>query len=279
MMRQVLDEYDSRMLCGEVQGKIDRIGHFYGNSKPRLHLPLNFALLDTKWDALSLQAMIDAYFNALPDGAWPDWMIGGHDKQRIASKIGQAQARVLAMLLMTIRGTPFFYMGDELGKPRSRVPSERVDDPFEKLVPGFGLGRDPERTPMRWDESEHGGFTSGEPWLPMLDDRSRNVERQKSDERSILQLYRQLIELRRTNPCLIEGDYEPIRVRNDILSYRRSFGESKVLIGLNIASEPRLWECGAGWVRLISTYLDGDTRPVGRAVLLRANEGMALAWG
>src|SRR5690349_10505720 len=99
--------------AARFRGQTDRIGHFYGAEKPRLHLPLNFALLDCEWNALSLQAAIDGYFNALPEGAWPVWVIGGgNDKQRIAGKIGQAQARVLAMLLMTIRGTPFFYMGD-----------------------------------------------------------------------------------------------------------------------------------------------------------------------
>lgn len=81
-IREVLDEYDRKLLCGEVQGKIDRIGHFYGNSKPRLHLPLNFALLDSEWSAISLQGTVNAYFNALPHGAWPDFVIGGHDKHR-----------------------------------------------------------------------------------------------------------------------------------------------------------------------------------------------------
>lgn len=81
-IREVLDEYDRKLLCGEVQGKIDRIGHFYGNSNPRPHLPLNFALLDSEWSATSLQGTVDAYFNALPHGAWPDFVIGGHDKHR-----------------------------------------------------------------------------------------------------------------------------------------------------------------------------------------------------
>jgi alpha-glucosidase len=76
-VRKVIDEYPGRLLCGEVQGKTDRIGHFYGNDRPRLHLPLNFALLDSPWDALSLQAAIDAYLNALPPQAWPVWVIGG----------------------------------------------------------------------------------------------------------------------------------------------------------------------------------------------------------
>src|SRR5947208_1663624 len=81
----------SRLLCGELQGKTDRIGHFYGSERPRLHLPLNFALLDSQWTAHALQATIDAYYNALPDGAWPVWVIGGHDKPRVAGKLGEAQ--------------------------------------------------------------------------------------------------------------------------------------------------------------------------------------------
>jgi alpha-glucosidase len=121
-IRGVLDEYDERLLCGEVQGKTDRIGHFYGNSKPRLHLPLNFALLDTEWNAFALQATIDAYFNAIPDDGWPDFVIGGHDKHRVASKLGQAQSRILAMLLMTIRGTPFLFAGDEIGSEQVKIP-------------------------------------------------------------------------------------------------------------------------------------------------------------
>jgi alpha-glucosidase len=278
MMRQVLDEFDHRMLCGEVQGKTDRIGHFYGAEKPRLHLPLNFALLDTPWNALSLQAAIDAYYNALPHGAWPVWVIGGHDKQRIASKIGQAQTRVLAMLLMTLKGTPFFYMGDELGRERAPVPPGRVQDAFEKLVPGFGLGRDPERVPMRWDSSPNGAFTSGTPWLPMGDDRSCNVETQVADERSIVELYHRLIELRRKHPPLVEGDYRPLRSQNDVLSYGRVLGESSIFVGLNISNEPRLWHCGAGGERLISTHPDSGRELVKPPVLLRANEGIVVQY-
>jgi alpha-glucosidase len=166
-IRRVVDEFPGRVLCGEVQGKVDRIGHFYGSQRPRFHLPLNYALLDSPWDALSLQAQIDAYLNAIPEENWPDWVIGGHDKARIASKIGQAQARILAVLLMTLRGTPFLFAGDEIGMEQIPVPAEQSQDIFEKLVSGYGLSRDPQRRPMRWDSSHNGGFTTGKPWLPV----------------------------------------------------------------------------------------------------------------
>jgi alpha-glucosidase len=277
MMRQVIDEYDHRVLCGEVQGKTDRIGHFYGSKRPRLHLPFNFALLDAEWSALSLQAAIDAYFNALPENAWPVWVVGGHDKRRVTSRIGQAQARVLAMLLMTIKGTPFFYMGDELGMERSPVPPDRVQDPFEKLVPGYGLGRDGERTPIRWDDSSHGDFTTGEPWLPMPDP-SRNIAAMCKDERSILHLYHRLIELRRRGEqALVEGDHQPFRARNDVLCYSRCLGEHRLLVGLNISDEPRRWEFEARGKQLISTYLDSPRKTMAGSVLLRGNEGLVVA--
>ncbi|WP_431017578.1 alpha-amylase family glycosyl hydrolase [Bradyrhizobium pachyrhizi] len=156
-----------------------------------MHLPLNFALLDSGWNAISLQAAIAAYFNALPQGAWPDFVIGAHDKHRVASKVGQAQARILAMLLMTIRGTPFLFAGDEIGSEQVPIPLDRVQDPFERLMKGFSLGRDPERAPLRWDDTDGGGVTTGEPWLPLSRDRTRNINSRRHNRKSHLNLYRE----------------------------------------------------------------------------------------
>jgi alpha-glucosidase len=275
-IREVLDEYDGRLLCGEVQGKIDRIGHFYGNSKPRLHLPLNFALLDSEWNAISLQATIDAYFNAIPKGVWPDFVIGGHDKHRVASKIGQAQVRILAMLLMTIRGTPFLFAGDEIGSEQVPIPSERIQDPFEKLVKGFDLGRDPERAPLRWDDTDEGGFTSGEPWLPLSRDRARNIKAQQRDAQSILNLYRELIALRRQEPCLLQGEYRPRRAQNDVLSFVRTLNGTEILVGINISGEPRLWEWQGHGVQLLSTALDRAPGKMEGPIHLKPNEGVVV---
>jgi alpha-glucosidase len=277
-LRAVIDEFEERLLCGEVQGKTDRIGHFYGEAQPRMHLPLNFALHDTPWDALSLQGNIDAYLNAIPDKGWPDWVIGGHDKPRIASKLGQPQARVLAMLLLTLKGTPFFFAGDELGMPQVPIPPDRIQDPFEKLVGGFGLNRDPERVPMRWDSTSRAGFTTGEPWLPLGDDiAERNVEKLQSDQQSLLWLYKRLIALRRAEPALIAGDYIPMRSRNDILAYRRAHGRDAIVVALNIIHEPRRFEWDAEGELLLSTFLDGtEGRRIRGPILLRPDEGIVI---
>lgn len=276
-IRSVVDEHPGTLLCGEVQGKTDRIGHFYGNARPRLHLPLNFALLDSAWDALSLQATIDAYYNVLPDGGWPVWVIGGHDKPRVASKIGQKQMRVLAMLLLTLKGTPFFYMGDEIGRERVLIPSDRVRDPFEKLVPGYGLCRDPERAPMRWDSSPTGGFSTGEPWLPLENDAHRNIEQQQSDESSLLHLFRTLISLRRTHSCLRHGEYQAVRSSNDVLTFKRVSDGGTLLIGLNMSTEPRKWECSHHGRTVMSTDPKRQSESMtSSAILLAGDEGAII---
>jgi len=276
-IRKVIDEFEDRVLAGEVQGKSDRIGHFYGEQQPRLHLPLNFALLDTPWDAFSLQASIDKYLNAIPKDAWPDWVIGGHDKRRVASRLGQPQARILAMLSLTIRGTPLLFAGDEIGMEQVPIPPEQIQDPFEKLVGGYGLNRDPERSPMRWDAGPAGGFTSGQPWLPMgRNVAERNVARLQADERSLLWLYRRLIQVRRKEPALVAGDYVPMRSRNDILMYRRVWKTDTLMIALNTVHQPRRLDDPGKGTLLLSTYLDGDRSNVTGSTLLRASEGVIL---
>ena len=275
--RSVVDEFDHRVICGEVQGKTDRIGHFYGNGQPRLNLPLNYALLDSEWDALSLQANIDAYLNAIPKDAWPVWVIGGHDKKRIASNIGQQQCRIAAMLALTLRGTPFFFAGDEIGMEMVPIPKESIDDPFEKLVPGFGLNRDPERVPMRWNGGDNGGFTSGEPWLPLGPGlETRNVESFKADERSLLSLYRRLLALRRGEPALLEGSQVPLRSRNDVFAFKRARAGEEILIALNTVNEPRKFGWSGEGKLLLSSYLDREGGRVSGPLLLRPDEGVIV---
>jgi alpha-glucosidase len=276
-IRQIVDEWPDRVLAGEVQGKTDRIGHFYGEERPRFHLPLNFALLDCPWDALSLQAKIDAYLNAIPDTAWPDWVIGGHDKRRVASKVGQQQARVVAMLLLTLKGCPFFFAGDELGMEQVAIPRACVQDPFEKLVPGYGLNRDPQRAPMRWDETHAAGFTTGEPWLPLgADHRERNVSRFQKDTQSILWLYRRLIQVRRSEPALSIGEQLPVRSRNGVLMHKRAFDGREILVALNLMPDPRVVEWHSRGTLLLSTCLDKQDLDIKSPLLLRGGEGVIV---
>jgi len=185
--------------------------------------------------------------------------------------------RILAMLLFTLRGTPFFFAGDELGMEQVPIPADRIDDPFEKRLPGYDLNRDPERVPMRWNASPNGGFTTGDPWLPMGDDmKERNVERLQQDQRSLLWLFQRLIGLRRTEPALTAGTYQPRRSRNDVLSYGRALEGDDILIGLNLVHEPRLFEWQGKGRLLLSTHLDRREEPVSGPTLLRPDEGAII---
>jgi alpha-glucosidase len=155
-----------------------------------------------------------------------------------------------------------------------------VRDPFEKNVPGIGVGRDPERTPMQWSAAQNAGFTQGKPWLPIAEDyKSVNVEAQSADPKSILALYRKLIQLRRREPSLSIGSYSAIPAQGDILAYRRQFeGARRYLIVLNLASEAAVFHDPhnhAGKVA-VSTHLDRAGEPVAGQVDLRADEGLVI---
>jgi alpha-glucosidase len=235
-MRAVADEYGGdRLLIGEAYLPIDRLMLYYGADLKGFHLPFNFHLLTTPWNATAIATLVDAYEAKLPQGGWPNWVLGNHDRSRLASRVGHAQARVAAMLLLTLRGTPTIYQGDEIGMSDVRIPPDRVQDPWEKNVPGLGLGRDPARTPMQWDASENAGFSTTDPWLPMSGDFAEvNVAAQTSRPDSILSLYRALLALRRAEPALNVGDYALIFATEQALAYERRFGSRRLLIVLNL---------------------------------------------
>src|SRR5258708_35740133 len=114
-------------------------------------MPLNFGLVSVPWHASTVQHLVDAVEAALPPGAWPNYVLDNHDEPRIATRIGQEQARVAAMLLLTLRGTPTLYYGNEIGMHNSEIPPQYIQDPAEKNLPGKGLCRVTELTPMHWD--------------------------------------------------------------------------------------------------------------------------------
>ena len=185
-------------------------------------LPFNFHLILQPWDAATIAELIRDYEALLPPGAWPNWVLGNHDKSRLATRLGPAQARTAAMLLLTLRGTPTLYYADELGLADVTIPPDRIQDPAEKNQPGIGMGRDPERTPMPWDPTPLAGFTTGTPWLPLNPDHATvNVRSEWEELRSILSLYRQLLELRRTHPALHSGSIHSVAAEHGVLRYTR----------------------------------------------------------
>jgi alpha-glucosidase len=278
-MRRVSNEFPARVLIGEIYLPVERLVAYYGKDLSGAHLPFNFALISAPWHARYIEQLIEKYESVLPPGAWPNWVLGNHDKPRLASRIGDDQARVAAMLLLTLRGTPTLYYGDELGMRQVPIAPEDVRDPFEKNVPGLGVGRDGCRTPMQWDASKHAGFSTARPWLPLASDAVRdNVASLDADAKSILSLYRMLIALRKRRPELARGSYEPIAAQNDLLVYRRTANGRSTTVALNLGAEPvsvAVASLGNGKV-LLSTFLDRSDEAIDGDVGLRGNEGIVV---
>jgi alpha-glucosidase len=136
-MRRVSDEFPDRLLIGELYLPIERLVAYYGRDLTGVHLPFNFTLLTATWGAEPLAKLIREYYPALPPGGWPNWVLGNHDRPRVATRVGPGQARVAAMLLLTLHGTPTIYCGEEIGMEQAQIPPERVRDPVELNVPGF----------------------------------------------------------------------------------------------------------------------------------------------
>jgi len=257
-MRGVLDAYPDRVLIGEIYLPLERLVAYYGRDMQGAHLPFNFQLVFAAWNAREIARIVAEYEAALPEGGWPNWVLSNHDQKRIATRVGAEGARLAAMLLLTLRGTPTLYYGDELGLEDVPIPPDRVQDPWEKNEPGLGLGRDPARTPMPWDGSENAGFTRGRPWLPLNPDFARrNVAALVADDRSILTLYRRLIALRRERRALSVGRYEAAHAEGEIFAFgRRAEGEAPLLVALNFGKAPQRLMLPEGARLLLSTGLD-----------------------
>jgi alpha-glucosidase len=275
-MRGVVDEFEDRVLIGEVYLPLERLVAYYGKDLSGAHLPFNFALLSAPWNSSAISDLIGRYEAALPLGAWPNWVLGNHDRPRVASRVGEAQARVAAMLLLTLRGTPTLYYGDEIGMKQVPIAPDQVQDPFEKNVPGIGVGRDGCRTPMQWGASENAGFTTGAPWLPLdTDYHEKNAAVLAADPHSILSLYVKLIDLRKRMPELVFGSYEPVTASDNVLAYRRVYDDQTLLIALNLGGEPASLHVEAGEI-LLATGLDRKSENVSGPLELAGNEGVIV---
>ncbi|MDB5725663.1 MAG: alpha-amylase [Novosphingobium sp.] len=271
--RTLADSYGERLLVGEICLPLDQLMTYYGTTEaPGVHLPFNFQLFDAPWDAAAIARIIAEYEAALPPGGWPNWVLGSHDAPRLAGRIGEAQARVAAMLLLTLRGTPTLYQGDELGIGKVTIPPERIRDPQDLRQPGLDLGRDGARTPMPWTGGAFAGFGTAEPWLPLNDDwYTRNVAAQEHDQGSMLTLYRRLLALRRRHAALTVGALALLPGDDEVLQYERRQGDERLLIALNFGAQARrmLLPDGAEVAeRLLST---ADRSPAG--CFLAPNEG------
>lgn len=260
-MRQVLDEFDDRMMVGEIYLPLDKLLPYSGTADaPMVHLPFNFHLILLAWKAQTIRQFADDYDAAsLKAGAWPNWVLGNHDQHRFKTRVGEAQYRVAQTLLLTLRGTPTVYYGDEIGMQNVFIPFEKMVDPAGLQQPDSpAAGRDPERTPMQWDATPNAGFTdaSATPWLPIAPDfEAANVAAQQNDPHSDLNYFRALTKLRETSPALVAGDYQSFDTGHaDVFGFRRTHSGQAVTVLLNFGDQTQ--QVAAGGKVLLSSLND-----------------------
>ena len=249
-LREVVDEYAGTLLLGEIYtlppGNPGLVSVYLNGKQKRLHLAFNFSLMFSSWSAGKYHNAVVKWMNHIPDEAWPCHVLSNHDLNRSLgfewfTNLSDKKAKVMATLLLTLKGTPFIYYGEEIAMRNSFIPKRRIIDPLGKRFWPLYMGRDPSRTPMQWDARIHGGFSEGEPWLPLHRGWPiRNVSNQMADGTSILMFYRELLELRKSRHTLQYGDWIPVITgENNILAYLRTSSEEQILIVLNFSRRSR----------------------------------------
>ena len=255
-IRELMDSYNSSpeetMIVGEVypdEGvhEPDVAARYIGSGQELLHLAFDFSTIYMNLTAADVYAVLQTWYSALSPQAWPCHVLSNHDQSRAASRLcsgsdGEAKKRLLAALLLTQRGTPFLYYGEEIGMLDGSIRRQDLQDPLGKKYYPFHPGRDRARTPMQWSSSKGAGFTQGKPWLPINPDYTiRNVESQLRNPASLLAWYKALIALRKAEPALQSGSIEWIRpgIDDTVLAYRRYTGDSELLVVLNVSAQYR----------------------------------------
>jgi len=282
-IRRVVEEYDDRAIIGEVYLLDQRELVKYVDTGDELHLAHNFAFVNQPWSASGFRDVVDEWHALARGSAWPDWFLGNHDHPRVASRYdeggnGAARARLAMMMVLTLRGTPFLFQGEELGLADVPVPVELVVDVDD---------RDPERCPIPWEPPSSAGpgagFTTGTPWLPITPDAELvNARTQRTDARSPLAMTRELLHLRRSCPALLTGDYRSLDAGEDVYAFVRAASGERVLVVLNFADDKVAYDGAPGGLTgpgqlLASTDPDRDRGPVDLGSLpLSPTEGVVI---
>jgi alpha-glucosidase len=283
-IRQLLDTYaqpdEDRLMIGEMHlFDWDEWASYFGPNLDEFHLPYNFGLLQIDWSADAIRNLSRNIEKATPTGAWPNWVIGNHDERRVASRLGAEQARAALAILLTLRGTPTIYYGDELGFVDGDIPEDRRQDPWGSRVTELDLGRDPGRCPMLWTRSHAGRFCDPEvePWLPVIDAEIYSVEAQIDDPRSMLSLTRALLGLRRERVSLQTGDFIELEgLPAEIFGYVREAGGEQTFVLASMSQKAQSFQNPAAGElnQLLSTNVEAESViiPQGGLVTLRPNE-------
>lgn len=278
--RETVDFYDRDVVTvGEIHiFDLPEWASYYGEDLDQLHMPFNFHLMASDWDVPSLRATIEAVLWNVPVGGWTNWTLGNHDEIRLASRLPEGHDRLAALLLLTLRGTPFLYYGDELGLPETDIADEMRLDPWGASV--RSLSRDGARTPMPWAPGPNAGFCQPDvdPWLPLGKDYDRvNVETELEDPKSMLNLYRRLLQLRSESMALRFGSFltHPSSTE-EVFAYRRESDTETMTVVLNFSDGTREMPIRKGRVRF-STLDPGRDDDVRKGIELAPREGVIVS--
>lgn len=277
--RALADRYDPpRVLLGETDvHHLAMLPPFYGDGTDELHLAFNVPWLHSEFRAETLRAVVEEIERSLPPGAQPVWTGSNLDNSRLATRWAGGDpglVRCVLLMLLTLRGTPVLYQGDEIGLPDGEVTEEVLRDPVGRRYWPHIAGRDPERSPLPWDRGPGRGFTTPDaiPWLPMHTPEGCDVATQRGDPSSVLHFTRDLIAVRRRHPELRNGRYESLPSPVGTWAWRRGDG---FVTALNLGEEHRHIEDVAGSV-VIATDRRREGEGVHGAVGLAPGEGVLL---
>ncbi|MFA5064984.1 MAG: alpha-amylase family glycosyl hydrolase [Dehalococcoidia bacterium] len=284
-IRDIMDEYPGSYAVGETLMPTAKKAAGYCGPD-RLHQAFNFKLLECPWNARRfLQAVLD-FESALKDN-WPNNVLGNHDRKRIAERYARgkddARLKLIAAMLLTLRGTVFIYYGDEIGMRDVHLKRSELLDPLGIHYWPANVGRDGCRSPMQWDSSSNSGFSRSKPWLRVNKDYLvRNVAAHEKDGNSLLHFYRLLIRCRRQHPALLDGDFVPLSVSpKSVLAYLRRNRNETIMVILNFNRNNKRLQfeadsAGSKWEILVSTHGRSSTIEPHRALILNGDEALVL---
>ncbi len=277
---ELISEYPDKFIVSEAYVDIPKIVSLYRACEQKVHAPFNFNLMGKPWSATEYRDFVDRFEKALSQNDWPNYVFGNHDRSRLISRLGEEKAKIVAVILLTLRGMPFIYYGDEIGMSDVSIKPEDIKDPFATMVADIKFSRDPQRSPMQWSGEEYAGFSKVKPWLPVASDfKKKNVETELKDPDSILNLYRTLINFRNRTPALQYGSYRSLDTASpDIFAYVREHGEDKILVMLNFSDQKIKESPPFDRVRLIcsTSRTAGENAEIKGGITLEPYEGCVL---
>ena len=251
-MRVLLDSYGDIMSVGEIyldEGiKNPFLPALYLGNNDELHLSFNFSTIFAKFQCSEFKHILSEWYNAVGNRGWPCHVLSNHDQSRAMTRLAgndPLKAKLLAVLLLTQKGTPFVYYGEEIGMVDGKIKRKDIQDPVGKKYWPFHTGRDKARTPMQWDATNYAGFSAAKPWLPVNPDYyTNNVAAQLGDAHSILYFYKKLLALRKSHSALYAGEIEFMPSPDDVLLYKRMYRNEMLIIALNFSSAKKAISIG-----------------------------------